>query len=589
MFTTKASISQALAIGLVHHQAGRLTAAEPIYRRILQVEPGQPEALHRLGVIACQTGRHAAAVDLLRRAIQADPRVAAYHNNLGETLRLLGDLAQAAACFGRALELRPTYALARYNLGLAWQEQGRLDDAEACYRLALQLSPEFAEAHNNLGNVLKNQGNLEQAALHYCQSLEIRPDYSAAHSNALLCEQYGPGVTPAGLAASHAQWQRRHAAALGSEVRPYANRRDPRRTLRLGFVSPDFRAHPVGYFLVRPLEALRDADCEIVCYCDAPRHDEFTARFREAADVWRQSHGLSDALLAEQIRADRIDVLFDLAGHTAHHRLLTFARKPAPIQITWLGYVGTTGLAAMDYLVADRWQVPPPAEVHYCERVLRLADGYVCYDPPADAPPVAPLPALRAGVTFGSFNNPAKITPQVVDLWCRILARVAGARLVLKSNGFDQPSVRRHFAELFAAGGIDPARLELLGPSPHWELLDHYGRIDLALDPFPYNGGLTTCEALWMGVPVITCPGETFAGRHSLGHLSNVGLTDTIAWDLEQYVEIAVSWAGDLARLAAVRSGLRGQVAASPLCDGPRFAGGLMAQLREAWQRWVGE
>jgi predicted O-linked N-acetylglucosamine transferase (SPINDLY family) len=300
--------------------------------------------------------------------------------------------------------------------------------------------------------------------------------------------------------------------------------------------------------------------------------------------------GVSHAALAEQIRADTVDILFDLAGHTGGNRLLVFARKPAPIQITWLGYVGTTGLAAMDYLLADRWQVPPPAEVHYRERVLRLADGYVCYDPPADAPPVAPLPALQRGcVTFGSFNNPAKITPQVVEVWSRILARAAGARLVLKSHGFDQPSVRRHFAELFAARGIDPARLELLGPSPHRELLEHYGRIDLALDPFPYNGGLTTCEALWMGVPVITCPGETFAGRHSLGHLSNVGLTETIARDLEQYVEIAVSWAKDLARLTAVRGGLRGRVAASPLCDGPRFAANLLARLREAWQRWVDE
>ncbi len=325
---------------------------------------------------------------------------------------------------------------------------------------------------------------------------------------------------------------------------------------------------------------------ETVCYSDRMVEDDLTRRFQAAAAQWRDVAGVSDQRLAEQIRADQIDILFDLAGHTAHNRLLVFARKPAPIQVTWAGYVGSTGLKAMDYLIADRYEIPPDAERHYRERLLRMPDGYVCYDPPVYAPQVARLPALDHGqVTFGCFNNPAKITPQAIEVWARILRQLPGARLVLKYKGWSDCGVARRFTEMFAAQAIDPGRLELLGSSPHVKLLAEYNRIDLALDPFPYNGGLTTCEALWMGVPVVTCPSETFASRHSLSHLSNVGLTETIARDLDEYVELAVSLAGDLPRLAGLRAGLRARMAASPLCDATRFAANLASRLQEVWEQ----
>jgi predicted O-linked N-acetylglucosamine transferase (SPINDLY family) len=357
--------------------------------------------------------------------------------------------------------------------------------------------------------------------------------------------------------------------------------------LKIGYVSPDFRDHVVGLNLL-PLFREHDRDrFEIIAYSNVLRPDATTERFQRYAAVWHNIRQLSDEALAEQIRADRIDILFDLAGHTARNRLLVFARKPAPVQITWAGYVGTTGLAAMDYLLADRHEVPPGAERYYRERVLRMPDGYVCYDPPAYAPPVGPLPALGRGrATFGCFNNPAKITPQVIEAWAGILRRLPGARLVLKFKGWSDPCVARRFTAMFAAEGIEPQRLEMLGHSPHVELLAEYGRIDLALDSFPYSGGLTTCEALWMGVPVITCPGETFASRHSLSHLSTVGLTETIASDWDEYVELAVALAGDLPRLAALRAGLRERMAASPLMDAPRFARNIEAAYRAMWRRW---
>ncbi len=318
----------------------------------------------------------------------------------------------------------------------------------------------------------------------------------------------------------------------------------------------------------------------MLCYSDRTVTDALAGRFRHAATEWHDVFALSDAELAERIRADRIDVLFDLAGHTARNRMLTFARRPAPVQIGWAGYVGTTGLEAMDYLLADRHHVPPEAEPYYCEQILRMPDGYVCFDAPADAPPVGPLPALAAGgVTLASFNNPAKITPPVVSVWAEILRRLPKARLLLKFRGLDSRASSGRLRRLFAAEAIAAERVELLGWSPRADLLSLYNQVDLALDTFPYSGGLTTCEALWMGVPVVTWPGTTFAGRHSLSHLSTVGLTETVADGREPYVELAVRLAENVAHLAELRSGLRERMAASPLCDGRRFAENLLALL----------
>ena len=408
------------------------------------------------------------------------------------------------------------------------------------------------------------------------------------HSNSLLALQYQSGITLAELAAAHAEYDRLHAGGFETTRLIHKSDRDPHRRLRLGLVSADLCRHPVGYFLIRAVENLGGSQCETVCYYDRSSKDDLTARF-QAATVWREVSGLSDQNLAEQIANDRIDILFDLAGHTAHNRLLVFARKPAPVQITWAGYVGTTGLGAMDYILADRHEIPEGAEAFYRENVLRMPDGYVSYDPPAYAPAVTALPAMKQGnVTFGSFNNRVKIDSQTIDLWARILNQVPNSRLLLKFRGMSDPSIVSGLAEQFACFKIAPERLECLDYSPHPGLLAEYQRVDLALDPLPYNGGLTTCEALWMGVPVVTCPGQTFASRHSLSHLANIGLHETIAVDHEEYIDLAVALATDLPRLAGLRAGLARRMSASPLCDG-RFAADLTRVLRDAWQKWCHE
>jgi predicted O-linked N-acetylglucosamine transferase (SPINDLY family) len=568
---------------------GNLDEAIACYRRALELRPDVAEAHSNLGLVLNDQGRWDEAIACYRRALELKPDYAEAHNHLGNALKDQGNLDDAVACYRRALELKPDYAEAHNNLGLAVKDQGKLDETLACYHRALELKPDYAEAHSNLGNALGDQGKPDEAVACYRRARELRPDLAWTHSNLLSALQYCPGVTPAALAEAHAEYDRRHAAPLRGAFAQQENVRDRHGRLRLGFVSPDLGRHPVGYFLVRVLENLRHQQHETICYSDRMAKDDLTHRLQAAATQWRDVRGVSDQRLAEQIRADRIDILFDLAGHTAHNRLLVFARKPAPVQVTWIGYEGTTGLAAMDYLLADRHVVPQGSQQYYREHVLRMPDGYLCYDPPASATPVGPPPSLTKGhATFGSFNNPAKITPEVVAVWAEILRRVPTARLVLKYQGLGDPTVRRRYLDLFAAHDLEPQRLELLPPSSYAEYLATYQQVDVALDPFPFSGSATTCEALWMGVPVITCPFETFASRHALSHLSNVGLTEMIAHNLDEYVELAVSLAGDLPRLAVLRAGLREQMAASPLCDGKRFAGNLASALHDAWEQRMG-
>jgi predicted O-linked N-acetylglucosamine transferase (SPINDLY family) len=358
------------------------------------------------------------------------------------------------------------------------------------------------------------------------------------------------------------------------------------RRLRLGFVSPDFCQHPVGYFLIRTLENLDRSEAEIVCYSDRIGKDRLTARFQAVSTTWRDVLGWNHERLATQIRDDEIAILFDLAGHTARNRMLMFARKPAPVQITWIGYEGTTGLSAMDYLLADRIMVPEEAERYCTEKVLRLPECYLCFDPPEESPPVGPLPAVRAGyVTFASFNNLAKLNEEVVSIWAEILRRVEGSKLLLKYRGLEDAGLRGRFVSLFSGHGIGAERLDIEGWSPLGELMTAHNRVDIALDPFPFAGGVTTCNALWMGVPVVTWPGETFGSRHSLSYLSNVGMTETIAASREEYIMIAASLAGDLPRLSEIRAGLRPRMAASTLCDGMRFARNLLAIIASAIRR----
>jgi predicted O-linked N-acetylglucosamine transferase (SPINDLY family) len=600
-------------LGNALRELGQLDEAIACHQRALELKPDFAEALNNLGNALKDQAQLPQAIACYERAQELAPQLAETPHSLGSALREQGKLAEAIACYRRALALKPDFADAHNSLGIGMQEQGQMSDAMVCFQRALQLQPDMAdahnnlanvlrdaaqytaaigyyqralqlrpdmhEAHNNLGNILKDQGKLDEALASYRRALEIKPDFSDVHSNLIFSLNYCLGITLAELAEAHAEFDRRHALPLPSPPAPLAEGEG--RRLRLGFLSPDFCHHPVGFFLIRTLENLDRSKVEIVGYNDRGPKDSMTARFQATAALWRDVLGWNHQRLAAQIRDDRIDILFDLAGHTARNRMLTFVRKPAPIQITWIGYEGTTGLSAIDYLLADRHMVPEQAEVHYREKVLRLPDCYLCYDPPEDAPPVSPLPALRSGhVTFASCNNLAKINAEVVSLWAEILRRVPQSKLLLKYRGLEDDALRNRYLDLFVGQGVAAERLEIEGWSPLRDLLARHAAIDVALDPFPFAGGVTTCNALWMGVPVVTRPGETFASRHALSYLSTIGMTETIAGSREEYVEIAVGLAGDLPRLAEIRAGLRQRMAASPLCDGKRFARQFLEVLR---------
>ncbi len=473
-------------LGAVLVEAGRFDDAMACFERALQSRPGAEELVANIRLTEAAQHEHrgnqlldlgqlAEAEGCFRRAVELHPGFAEAHNGLAAVLERRDRHQEAVECCRRAIELAPHLAEAHYNLGAILDFFGRLDEAAASLLRALELKPDFVEAHYNLGVVRRHQGLVDEAETSFRRALEFRPTYAAAHSNILAAMQYQPRVTLASLAAEHAEFETRHVAPRAGFLSPHSNTPDPEKKLRLGFVSADFGFHPVGYFLVRVLEELAHRDVTTICYSNRAKVDAMTDRLRAAAGVWLETRGWDDERLAERMRADEIDVAFDLTGQVDGNRLLAFGRKPAPLAVTWIGYVGTTGLGAIDYLLADRFEVPPEAEPFIRERVLRMPDGYVCYDPPRAAPAVSPLPALDRGhVTFGCFNNVLKVSPEVVGQWATILRRVAGSRLVLKYQGFNDPGVARRLMRLFATHGIGIDRLEFQGWSAHAELLREY-------------------------------------------------------------------------------------------------------------------
>jgi protein O-GlcNAc transferase len=573
-------------LGLALRELGKLAEAGDSFERALAIRPDFMEACNNLGLVLQDLGQRDEAVGSYRNALAINPNYAEALANLGNAFSEQGKFDDAIASYRQALAVKPGSADVHFNLGNAFRDQGKLDEAVENYHQALAIKPDFVEALCNLGNAFNDQWKLDEAVASYRQAVAIKPDYDTALSNLAFCEQYKIGVTLKKLNAVHSEWDRHHGLPLRSEWREHDNDRDPDRPLRLGFVSPNLGRHPVGYFIIGLFEKRPRQDVQIICYSDR-NPDDLTERLKALTDEWTDTRRLPDSDLTERIRADRIDILIDLAGHGAKNRLLVIARKPAPLQVKWVGYAGSVGLSAIDYLIADKWHVPPGTERQYLEKIIRLPGGYVSYEPPDYAPNVGPLPYAQNGfVTFGCFNNPSKINDHVLSAWAKILTALPDARLILKYRNMDAGGNRSRMLDYFESHGIAAARITLEGKSPHKALLERYLDIDIALDSFPYTGGLTTCEAIWMGVPVITTAGETFASRHSLSHLTNSGLGALVAEDLQDYVVKALALANDVPRLTDLRGSLRERLASCPLCDAEKFATDFTAAMRRIWQDW---
>ena len=564
------------------------------YQKALALKPDYAEAHSHLGNALHDKGEADAAIACYRKALALKPEFAGAHNNLGRALAGLRKLDEAVACYRRALALQPDFALALSNLGNALRDRGELDEAVSCCLRAIELEPEFAEAHSNLANALKDQGKLSAAIARYRKALELKPDFDWVNGNLLLALQYDPECSPTELYEEHRRFAQRFEVPLESLRQALGNTREPGRRLKVGYVSADFRRHSVAYFIEPVLASHDKSQVEVFCYYNQSTQDDLTGRIIAHADHWIPCVGMTDEQLAARIRADGVDILVDLAGHTAGNRLLVFARKPAPVQVTWLGYPSTTGLSAIDYRITDRHAEPPGMTEQYSvEKLWRL--GMFCVYRPCAVKPerrhspelaVRPTPALENGyITFGSINNIAKITPAVVAVWARILHAVPGARLLLETAGFDSAGMRADFEARFAAHGVTQDRLVLLERKPEQQYV-LYHRIDIALDPFPCNGGTTTCDALWMGVPVIALAGTTFAARMGVTMVTNAGHPEWVARDEDGYLRLACELASDAARLNAIRLGLRDEAERSALRDEAGFTRRLEAAYRGMWLEW---
>jgi protein O-GlcNAc transferase len=593
-----ASYRQALALDPADHVSlnnlANLLQAEGLgeeavscYRRALALRPGDPVLHNNLANALAGAGRRDAAILAYQEALKLRPDYAEAHYNLANVRAEDGDLDAAVAGYQAAIAANPNHLSARNQLGAALRQAGRYAEAIACYEQVLALDSGNAEAHSNLGRVYMLQGRLAEAGAEYEQALRLMPEYRQARVNQLLWFNYSDPPAEA-IFDAHRAW----AELVEREIpppKPHLNTRDPERRLRVGYVSPDFRAHSVASYLL-PIVRNHDRKAvEIYCYADVRRPDALTAQFKDLADQWRAIDGATPAEIAEQVRRDGVDILVDLAGHLAPRILPAFAHRAAPVQVSWIGYVNTTGLKAMDYRLVDAVTDPPGrADALATERLVRLPNGFCCFEPPVDAPRIGPPPWLATGrVTFGSFSPPAKLGDRVVQAWSAILARLPQSRLLLKAAAFDDAGAQSHLLERFERNGVPAERVTLMGwvdgAADHLSL---YGQIDVALDPFPHNGYTTTCEALWMGVPVITLVGERHVARISASFLTRVGLPELIAKDVTGYVDTAVELSSSFERLAELRHSLRQRMAASPLCDAATIVRDVEAAYRGMWRRW---
>lgn len=610
-------------LGFALRHCGRLDESLAAYGESIRLKPEMVEAHNNLGNLLLVLKRPNEALTAFQRAWELKPGVAEIQLNLGEALRDMGNLKEAEEAYRNALRIKPDMAEAysslgfvlasgkrheealeaclksitlnpdnpRYhnNLGITLRKLNRPAEAANSFRFALDKLPEDTSIYRNYAHALADMGNLSGAKMALQQALEIQPDDIETRSSLIFTLNYMNEVSPEQVLIE----ARRFDCSLNKRASPFSdfsNSPEPNRRLRVGLVSGDFGEHSVGYFLMAVLANLDPQQIELYAYETMERTDSVNTLLRSIVPNWREAMAkrLSDNAFADMIRADRIDILVDLAGHTAHNRLPVFARKPAPVQVGWLGYLGTTGLAAMDYILADPWALPVCESEHFVERVWHMPETYLCFTPPDIVVEEGPLPALANGfVTFGCFNNLIKIGDRVIACWSEILKAVDGSRLFIKSKQLSTAETCHEVERRFGQHGIPPDRLILEGQTVTREAhLSAYQRMDICLDPYPYPGITSTLEALWMGVPVLTMQGDRFLGHQGETIMHNLGLPEWIAEDEEAYQAKAVAVASDVSALADLRECLRDKLLTSPICDAPRFARNFEAALLGMWRKW---
>ncbi len=566
--------------------SGDEQAALAVTEVVARLAPDWQLAPLQRGYLLQQLGREDEALACFERAIELNPAKPAGHLHRGNVLWAKKMHREAAASYEQALRLQPNYPEAYNGLTMVYTDMAQPDIAIEHGLRGLRQRPKSGPLHANLAIALAYLGRGEESIAHARKAIELRPDDAAAHSNLIYGLNFISSYDAPTIFAEHLAWGARHAEPLTRIAAPHTNDRSLERRLKIGYSSAYFRSHAVNFF-TEPILLAHDHEAfEIVCYSDVRATDAVTERLRAAADGWRDVRAWSDARLAEQIRQDEIDILVDLTGHIGHNRMCVFARKPAPVQVTYIGYQNTTGMSAMDYRLTDERADPPGTnDEYYTEKLVRLPRSFFCYKPPEESPDIMPLPAATAGhVTFGTFNNMRKITPRVIEVWMEILARVPNSRLIV--SAYQTGYVPKYFASVANAHRVDPARIIMFDKLPRGDYLRLVAQADIALDPFPFTGHTTTCDSLWMGVPVVMLEGRMYASRFGGSALVNVGLADLITQSVEQYIRRAVELAGDLPRLIELKRELRPRMAASALLDFAGFTRNLENEYREMWRTW---
>ena len=565
--------------------------AEASYRKSLQLCPADAQTLNNLGNTLKALQQLPAAVEAYRNALKINPGLPEAYTNLGIALRGLRQLNEALANLEKAVQLNSTLAEGHYNLANVLQDMHRHTDAESSYLTALEIRQNFADAEMGLGNTLLSQGRATEAVVHFKNAIRMEPGHQEAHDCLLFSLNYIPEEPPGEIYRQHELWGKRTQERI-TETPTFHNLPHPDRKLRIGYVSPDFRSHSVAFFF-KPLLASHNPDeVEVFCYAEIAYPDETTEKIKSLTSHWRTTTGKTDEEVANMIKRDEVDILIDLAGHTGNNRLNVFALKPAPVQISWLGYPNTTGLRTIDYRVTDINADPEDITDHLnTEKLIRLPSTFLCYAPISAPPDVTDTPALAAGhITFGSFNMLAKVTPHVVKHWAQILAELPGSRLILKTRALEDEGSCNRYRSLFERHGIAADRLDFVSWTPGIrEHLAYYGQVDIALDTYPYNGTTTTCEALFMGVPVISLEGDSHAGRVGASLLNTIKKPELIAGTPEDYTRIARQLAREPLQLNIMRKQLRNQVTGSSLCNSLEFAINMEHAYREAWHNWCSD
>ncbi|EHA8589787.1 putative UDP-N-acetylglucosamine--peptide N-acetylglucosaminyltransferase SPINDLY [Cocos nucifera] len=570
---------------------GDINQGVAYYKKALYYNWHYADAMYNLGVAYGEMLKFDMAIVFYELALHFNPHCAEACNNLGVIYKDRDNLDKAVDCYQMALSIRPNFSQSLNNLGVVCTVQGKMDAAASMIEKAIVANPTYAEAYNNLGVLYRDAGNIALAIEAYERCLQIDPDSRNAGQNRLLAMNYIHEGSDDKLFEAHREWGRRF-MKLYPQYTSWDNPKDMKRSLVIGYVSPDYFTHSVSYFIEAPLSHHDYANYKIVVYSAVVKADAKTLKFKDRVlkkgGLWRDIYGIDEKKVAGMVRDDKVDILVELTGHTANNKLGTMACRPAPVQVTWIGYPNTTGLPTIDYRITDSLADPLTTKQKHVEELVCLPECFLCYMPSPEAGPVSPTPALSNGfVTFGSFNNLAKITPKVLQVWARILCAVPNSRLVVKCKPFCCDSIRQRFLSTLEQLGLEPLRVDLLPLI----LLNHdhmqaYSLMDISLDTFPYAGTTTTCESLYMGVPCVTMAGSVHAHNVGVSLLTKVGLGHLIARTEDEYVQLALQLASDVPALAELRMTLRELMTKSPVCDGAKFTKGLESAYRNMWHRY---